>query len=242
MTAEVWKDGAVARQFLDARTTRVPGVRTQLEVLVHLLRSQARPPRRIVDLGAGDGLLLGTVLEAFPDAAGIAVDFSPPMLDRARERLRSFDGRAAVVEGDLGAPGWQVDLPPSFDAVISGFAIHHLPDARKRALYAEIHGCLAPGGLFLNLEHVASATPRVESIADEAMVLHQYAQRRAAGEAVGLEEVRRAYLTRPDRRANILASVETQCAWLRDLGFVDVDCFWKWFELALFGGLRAPCS
>ena len=45
-------------------------------------------------------------------------------------------------------------------------------------------------------------------------------------------------MERPDRAANILALVEDQCAWLRTLGFRHVDCFWKYFELAIFGGVK----
>jgi SAM-dependent methyltransferase len=125
-----------------------------------------------------------------------------------------------------------------FDAVVSSFAIHHLPDDRKRALYREILDLLEPGGVFLNLEHVASPTPRVEAMAEEAFVAHQHAQRRGAGEEITVEQVRHQWQSRPDRVANILAPVETQCVWLRELGFVDVDCFWKYFALALFGGFR----
>jgi hypothetical protein len=52
------------------------------------------------------------------------------------------------------------------------------------------------------------------------------------------EEVLKEFLERPDRAANILASVEEQCQWLREIGFREVDCFWKYFELAIFGGMR----
>ena len=238
MPSEVWKDGSVARQFVDARAARVPETRTQLEVLLHLLACLPRPPRRLLDVGAGDGILLATLLEAFPEASGVAVDFSPPMLDRARARLAPFGGRASVVEGDLASPDWRAAVGGPFDGVVSGFAIHHLPDDRKRALYAEIFALLAPGRPFLNLEHVASASPGVRRFADEAMVAHQHGQRQAAGERVGREQVRREFQERPDRLANILAPVEAQCRWLRELGFVDVDCYWKWFELAVFGGFR----
>jgi SAM-dependent methyltransferase len=161
------------------------------------------------------------------------------MLARARERLQPFAGRASVSAGDLASPAWRRELEGPFDLVISGFAIHHVTDPRKRALYGEIHDLLAPGGLFLNLEHVASATARVESMWDEAVVDHQHAARRAGGEEVTRDQVRAEYRTRPDRLANILAPVDLQMHWLRELGFVDVDCFWKYFELALFGGFRA---
>ena len=238
MPSEVWKDGAVARQFVEARAARVPQTRTQLDVLLHVLGCRPDPPRRLLDVGAGDGILLATLLEALPEASGVAVDFSLPMLERAQTRLAPFGDRAVVVEGDLASPAWRAAVTGPFDAIVSGFAIHHLPDVRKRALYAEAFDLLAPGGALLNLEHVASASPRVGAIADEAMVVHQHAQRRAAGEAIGREQVRREFQERPDRLANILAPVEEQCRWLRELGFVDVDCFWKWFELALFGGFR----
>jgi tRNA (cmo5U34)-methyltransferase len=236
--AEVWKDRAVARQFVEARAARVPETRTQLDVLLHLLGTLATPPRRLLDVGAGDGILLATLLDAWPEARGVAVDFSPPMLEAARRRLGPFAERARVVEGDLASPAWHAAIAGPFDAVVSGFAIHHLPDDRKRALYGEVRNLLAPAGVFLNLEHVASASPGVEAIAAEAMVAHQHAQRQAAGEGITREQVRREFRDRPDRLANILAPVEEQCRWLRELGFVDVDCFWKWFELALFGGFR----
>jgi hypothetical protein len=70
------------------------------------------------------------------------------------------------------------------------------------------------------------------------MTEHLWRRRRECGEEVSLEEVRRAFLERPDRADNILAGVEEQCRWLRAIGFADVDCFWKYFELAVFGGFR----
>ena len=117
-------------------------------------------------------------------------------------------------------------------------AIHHLPDKRKRKLYEEIYDLLSEGGVFLNLEHVSSPTPLVEEMFNAAMVEHLYMCRRERGEDVTPEKVSRDFLERPDRAANILAPVEVQCNWLREIGFVDVDCFWKYFELAMFGGFR----
>jgi len=240
MTAEVWKWRDVAASFLNQVSVHIPERAKQLEVMFRALDLASRPPRRVLDLGAGDGLILATALEAFPEAAGVAVDFSPHMLEAARARLEKFGSRAATVEADLGSPAWRARVDGRFDAVLSGFAIHHLPDARKRALYAEIYELVADGGVFLNLEHVASASGRVEALFDDAMVDHLHASRRERGEAVTRDAVRRDFLERPDRAANILAPVEEQCGWLREIGFKDVDCFWKYFELAIFGGVRPP--
>jgi SAM-dependent methyltransferase len=238
MTAEVWKRADVAAVFLDEHSLLIPDRQRQLEVLLRLLRSWPHEPRRLLDLGAGDAVLLATALEAFPQATGVAVDFSPLMLERARQRLAAFDGRAATAEADLGSPAWRQAVAGPFDAVLSGFAIHHLPDGRKRALYGEVFDLLAEGGLFVNCEHVASPTPAVERLFDDAMSEHLWQRRRERGEDVPLEQVRQEFLTRPDRAANILASVEEQCWWLREVGFRDVDCYWKYFELAIFGGRR----
>ena len=90
---------------------------------------------------------------------GVGLDVSEPMLEQARER---FGGIAQVelLAHDLADP-----LPAvgRFDAVVSSFAIHHLEHERKRSLYGEVFSLLAPGGVFCNLEHVASATRSLAS-------------------------------------------------------------------------------
>jgi ubiquinone/menaquinone biosynthesis C-methylase UbiE len=238
MAADIWKDREVAKAFLDERSLTIPDRRRQLEVMLRVLGLGPAKPQRALDLGCGNAILLETLLETFPEATGVAVDFSPPMLDQARERLGRFGPRAALAEADLQNPSWRQALVGAFDIIVSGFAIHHLPDERKKTLYGEIYDLLTPGGVFLNAEHVASATPRIEILFDDAMADHLHEARRQKGENVALAEVRRAYVERPDRAANILARVEEQCAWLEEIGFRDVDCFWKYFELAIFGGVK----
>jgi ubiquinone/menaquinone biosynthesis C-methylase UbiE len=236
MSAEIWKRPDVAAAFLDERSMLIPDRQRQLEVLLRVIRLATKDPHRVLDLGAGDAILLATVLEAFPEATGVAVDFSALMLEQARRRLAPFGSRVTTLEGDLQTPAWQVAVPGPFDVVVSGFAIHHLNHVRKRDLYREIYGKLSQGGVFINAEHVASPTPRIEEMFNDAMSEHLFEKRRQRGEDVTREHQK--YLERPDRAANILASVEEQCLWLRETGFLDVDCFWKYFELAIFGGMR----
>ena len=115
-----------------------------------------------------------------------------------------------IVEHDLDR---KLPALGSFDAVVSSFAIHHVRHERKRTLYEEIFALLNPGAVFLNLEHVASPN---ESLHER--FLH----------AIG-------YTTQTEDPSNKLLDFEVQRAWLRETGFADVDCHWKWRELALLG-------
>ena len=201
-----------ALQYL-ALADRIPHRATGEAVLLELV---PRGVRRILDLGAGDGRLLALLRLDRPHARGVATDLSPTMLDAARERFAG-DAMVEVVEHDLDAPLGVLGDVGSFDAVVSCFAIHHCSHPRKRALYAEVFGLLAPGGVFYNFEHVASPTPELH----EAFFV-------AMGKTLADED-----------RSNQLLDVETQVSWLREIGFTQVDCFWKWRELALFGGIKA---
>ncbi|MEW5803062.1 MAG: methyltransferase [bacterium] len=125
-----------------------------------------------------------------------------------------------------------------FDLIVSGFSIHHQPDTRKRELYAEIFNLLTPGGLFLNLEHVSPATEATESLFDEYFIDHLFTYHRLLDKTITRERTAEMYHGRPNKEVNILAPVELQCEWLRQIGFRDVDCFFKIFELALFGGRK----
>lgn len=167
---------------------------------------------RILDLGTGDGRLLALVRAPHQETTALALDFSPTMLEEARRRF-AHDPRVEVIEHDLDS-----SLPElgKFDAVVSSFAIHHLVHERKRELYREIYAALNAGGIFCNLEHVSSPSAR----------LHKEFLTRIG------------FTVETEDPSNNLLDVETQLQWLREIGFMDVDCHWKWRELALLVGVR----
>ena len=155
----------------------------------------------------------------------------------ARRRLGEYGGRAEYVPADYAVPEWVEAVRPfaPFDAAISGFSIHHQPDDRKQRVYGEIYALLATGGVFVNIEHVSSPTEWLTALYDELFVDRLHAIHPAATRA----ELAARYYNRSDKAANILAPVEVQCQWLREIGFTDVDCYLKIFELAVFGGRKA---
>lgn len=198
-----YHDPKYARAYLAVQDA-VPQREVGERLLVELLPTHTR---RVLDLGCGDGRLLGLLRSRFPEAEGVALDASEPMLDAARMRFAGQPG-VTVAGHDLADPLPDLGV---FDAVVSGFAIHHLPDERKRTLYAEIRSCLASGGVFLNLEHVASVNDR-----EHARFL--------------------ALLGGTEDPSNRLTPAWTQVDWLREVGFAEADVAWKWLELALLVG------
>ncbi len=205
----LWASADHASDYL-GRVDSIPHRREGEATLLEFI-----PPdtRRILDLGTGDGRLLDLVKSSLANAVeATAVDFSPAMLAAAGKRFAG-DSSVTIVTHNLDHP-----LPAlgKFDAIVSSFAIHHLVDERKRALYTEIYGLLNAGGVFCNLEHVASPTPRLhEEFLD----------------ALGLT-------AETEDPSNKLLDLQMQLQWLGEIGFVDVDCLWKWRELALMVGRK----
>jgi tRNA (cmo5U34)-methyltransferase len=237
-TAAAWKSATLARTFLEGVRGGIPFATEQIDVMLRLIQARKAPVSRILDLGCGDGVLTRAILAHYPHAQCALVDFSEPMLDAARTQLGDREPQPQFVLADLGTPDWRRALTGAFDVIVSGYAIHHLPDHRKRDLYGEIFMLLAAGGVFINIEHVASRTPWVERICDELMIDSQHAFHSRQGSSKTREQVAEEFVHRPDKAANILTLVETQCDWLRACGFADVDCYFKAFELAVFGGRR----
>lgn len=203
-----WTSAEHALAYLQ-RADQIPH-RTEGEGV--LLDHVPKTVKRILDLGTGNGRLLALLKIDRPQVEGVALDFSPTMLQEARARFAA-DPSVTVIEQDLD------DFLPElgqFDAIVSSFAIHHLIHERKRSLYREIFDRLEPGGIFCNLEHVASPTQRLHE---------QFLQ------AIGQTR-------ETDDPSNKLLDVETQLGWLREIGFTDVDCYWKWLELALLIGVK----
>jgi tRNA (cmo5U34)-methyltransferase len=205
----LWSNTLHAVQYLD-RADTIPH-RSEGEAA--LLEWLPTPLARVLDLGTGDGRLLSIVTAACAPKEAVALDFSEPMLERLRRRFANVPG-IRIVAHDLDWP-----LPSdvgTFDAIVSSFAIHHLSHPRKRVLYEEVYSHLGPGGVFCNLEHVASPTP----------ALHR--------KFLATLDVR----PEDEDPSNKLLDVQAQLEWLDEIGFADVDCHWKWRELALLVGTR----
>ena len=191
--------------------------------LVARTAPSARP--RVLDLGAGTGLLSEQVAARVPLASLTLLDGSADMLERARQRLAAVSPRVVVADFTAPLPGGE------FDVIVSALAIHHLDDAEKRALFARVHAALAPGGLFVNAEQVCGADAREQALFE---ALHLDAARRlGSSEGEIAEAVERMKIDR-------CATLEAQLAWLAAVGFARPTAFFRWFRFAVYAGWKAP--
>ena len=238
-TDEVWKLPAIVNRFLSYRAA-IPLAQEQIGVMISILKSRKEPVESFLDLGCGDGILGAAILGEYPTARGVLADFSEPMLEQARELLKDDADQIALENLDYGNPAWvdKMQAYSPFDVVVSGYSIHHQPDGRKWQLYEEIFSLLGPHGWFINIEHVSSAAQLNIDLFENHYITARHILEQNNGGTRTFDQLAEEYENRSDKAANILAPVELQCDWLREIGYEEVDCYFRIYELAVFGGRK----
>ncbi|HEY7068440.1 MAG TPA: class I SAM-dependent methyltransferase [Chloroflexota bacterium] len=232
-----WTSADYAERWVADAEARDPERTAQLALLAALIPRPRDAAIRVLDMGAGYGIVSRAVLDVFPAAQITLMDYSAAMLEHARAKLAAHAGQLKWAIGDLSGPGWERGLEGPFDAVVSAAVLHNLRDGQRvRALYGEIAKVLARGGAFLNLDHVNPGGPHIE---EQYQVMRGgvrrpgAAVRLAAPHAHGEGEAAAPAVPRWQR---FPADLPTNLAWLKEAGFAEVDCFSKEFQRTLFGG------
>ncbi len=221
-----WKDAERVRDFVQRMDQRVSERTPVFELLAALAPHDQTAPIRVLDLGTGYGALLAVVLDAFPNAQGVGLDVSEAMIEVGRQRTDRYGARFRFHLGDLADGTLPSDLEGNFDLIVSSLVVHHLPPEHVRRMYQIVYQRLAPGGAFLNLDHIGPGD--------------DYLQERYLTAQERLEEPgARAGRDCPQNvGSHYRGSVEEHLAWLNEAGFAPVDCFWRRLNQALVGGFK----
>jgi tRNA (cmo5U34)-methyltransferase len=213
----------ISKKYDSQRRVLIPCYDDFYGIGVEWLHFNTSTPK-ILDLGAGTGIFSQFVLEKYPQADITLLDFSEQMLSVARERFKDIKNVSFQV-----ADMMSFEPQQKYDAVISSLAIHHLTDEDKQKLFKKIHGMLNDGGFFVNAEQVKGTTDYIHSF---------YTQRRhhrLENSELSKESVEASY---ERNKLDKCASVSQQLAWLKEAGFNEVDCPFKYYIFAVLWGMK----
>lgn len=204
----------------------IPYYKRLHEVLERCLPFEPSKPLNVLDLGVGTGKTLGRLLDRYPQARGVGVDLFRNMLSRAQANLARYANRTQFIEGDMRTLVFE---PFSFDLVVSVLAIHHLEHREKRSVLRSIQRWLGPGGIFMLGDWTAFSDPYLAGIATKVADAHVI-------ELVGRGKIPQA--TADEwiahwRDVNLPATVEEQLAWMREVGFSQASCIFRYYGIAL---------
>jgi len=224
-------------QFINAGAMNYEGA---LSAVLEMAARGRRRPRRILELGAGTGGLTALLLERFPEAEIVGVDGSPEMLARARAKLSVAGSRlrleCAAFE-DVAGAGTRLG---KFDLVVSSFSLHHMEHERMRDLFAALRRMLEPSGQLLVADYVLSEHLELQGKYEDVWVEYR-ARGMETKLGVKLERAEVAALHEETKEAegDNPAELGNLLRWLREASFADVDCHWKYYCYAVFGGTRS---
>ena len=179
---------------------------------------------RILDIGAGTGLLSGFLMERYPEASFTLIDLSEKMLEIAKDRFRS-NSNVKYIIGDYS----KYDFVEKYDLVASALSIHHLEDNKKKEFYKKIYSMLKQNGIFINADLVYGETPFIENL--NKTTWKQYIE----GSGLPEEEILAGYeRIKLDRESKL----DQQIDWLKEIGFYDVSCIYKFYNFAVMFGRK----
>lgn len=216
---------AAAADYDKLRRTLIPCFDDFYKTAVEVIPGDRTAPLKVLDLGAGTGLYSGMVQAVFPNAEFTLLDLAVEMLEKAKSRFSQMGKSPRIVIGDY----VEADLGSSYDLVISSLSLHHLSDPDKERLYQRIYDVLIPGGMFVNADQVKGKTPFLEKCYEQHW-LNSVCSLGISDEELKAAKKRMEY----DR----MATLDVQLSWLEAAGFQDVDCWYKNFSFAVFGGQR----
>jgi tRNA (cmo5U34)-methyltransferase len=237
---QTWGSSKFIEQWAAKGDWQAPIREVQTAMVLRMIPQPIDAAIRILDVGAGYGALAAAVLNDRPNATAVCLDASEAMLDLGRERNSNLGSRIKFVHASLETPDWLNAVEGCFDAVISARALHHFTENQRRQfIFKEVFGLVRERGCFINADNVRASTKtlaeRYRSARDE--YLDRFVRQSSAGKT-NLAELRAAAPSTYHGLHNN-GYLDEELAWLREAGFADVDCFWKFTTMVVYGGFRS---
>jgi len=230
--AALWKSDEFIQHWAARAIEREQSNAARWRFMGELLPFEEGDAFTFLDLGAGTGSAARGILELYPRSTAILADFSAQMMGEGEAQMQPFAGRFRYVAFDMVTGGWPTAIPAVLDAVVSSMCIHHVPDHRKRGLFAEIFERLVPGGWYVNFDSVTAADPVVEAAWERA---NDRSDPQAASKRLSRTALEQ---TSFEDHVRHMIPLPRQIEYLHLAGFEGIDVYWKQLEDVIYAGRR----
>ena len=179
---------------------------------------------KILDLGAGTGLLTEWIMKKYPKADYTLIDISEAMLEAAEKRFNGIENIKFKVEDYRnGITGGK------YDAIVSSLSIHHLNSDEKKKLYKSIYDSIEQNGVFINADQVKGEDDESEKI------VRGYQLNHIRNCSLSAEEKDKTF----DRiKLDKMDTMTDQINMLKEAGFKSVDIYYKYYNFVVFGAIK----
>ena len=212
-----------AKSYDRQRSIVIPNL-DQLYTIITDLADSNIPTPKILDLGAGTGLLTENLFKKYSRGSFTLIDISEEMLDIAKKRFKDYHNFKYILGDYL-----KTDFEESFDIVVSSLSIHHLDDNDKRIIYSKVYELLNVKGIFLNADQVLAPDSENEYIYQKNW----------------LEKIETGTLNQDEKEIIIdrmkhdkPSTLENNIIWLKNCGFTNVDIFYKYYNFCVLYGRK----
>ena len=191
----------------------------------------------ILDLGCGDGFLIQNITKKYSNNKFYLLDGSKDMIKKAKEALKNYN--TIFIDQTFEEYIEQVDTKNKYHFICSSNAIHHLNLEMKQRLFSKIYNELQPGGLFIDIDTVEPFSERSETWQFKMWTdwMNETLQKNCLNDKIGkYDDLPSIYKNKEENKPDTLIS---QLDLLNDIGFKDVDCFYKYGIFAVFGGTKS---
>jgi tRNA (cmo5U34)-methyltransferase len=230
-----WTNSKFSQNYRDEANIYLPFRREFIEITKSLYAFffDAKSENNVLDLGCGDGLFIEELLKTFSPKSITLVDGSNEMLEAAQKRL----GKKAninFIQASFQNLFSSELLNQNYDFVYSSLAIHHLPLEEKTLLYSYIYKLLSPSGCFVHYDVVAPVSTKIENwfLALWRQWIREHPSKEMSENLLGIPDQ---YKKNTD---NLPDTLDSQLQVLTQIGFKEVDCFFKHGIFSLFGGFK----
>lgn len=216
-----------AAEYDDARRRLIPCFDDFYGVALVCIPFAKEARIKVLDLGAGTGLMSAMVAAIYPHADFTLIDISEKMLEEAKGRFAALGIAPKFMVSNYAS---KLEFSEPFDLVVSALSIHHLDENQKKVLFGEVYRALAPGGFFVNADQVLGDTVALERIYRDNWV-------KQVKECGATDEELTSALDRMGEDKMSPLSFQLDC--LKETGFHNVNCWYKNYSFVVYSGEKS---